>query len=302
MKTYACLTMLVVGLANVAGAAAQDRDVLFFRSGPPDPAGQAGGVAVAGGAFHFELPVDVLAVEPFDAGEPVTGAPYSAEMTTEIVQQLADGNRIERRSTSSVARDGEGRVRREQQVMAIGPILPAGRAQIVTIDDPVAKVHYSLDADRKVAIQLPMPIAAKFDGPGPGSAAVVARTGKDQLVAGLRVGGRDATEERTETLGTREMEGVMAEGTRATITIPAGAIGNQSPIEIVSERWYSPELQTVIFSRRADPRFGETTYRLTNIVRAEPAAELFQVPADYKLEQPKEPRFNVRKLLPPPGQ
>jgi len=98
------------------------------------------------------------------------------------------------------------------------------------------------------------------------------------------------------------MEGVMAEGTRATITIPAGAIGNQSPIEIVSERWYSPELQTVIFSRRADPRFGETTYRLTNIVRAEPAAELFQVPADYKLEQPKEPRFNVRKLLPPPGQ
>jgi len=300
MRTRLAGALLLALFGGGVGAAAQEPDVIFFGAGPDAAGGQI--QIAAGPDIAFEMPIDVLGTKPLEVGKPVTGAPYSAEITTEIVQQLADGNRIERRSTSSVARDGEGRVRREQQVMAIGPILPAGRAQIVTIDDPVAKVHYSLDADRKVAIQLPMPIAAKFDGPGPGSAAVVARTGKDQLVAGLRVGGRDATEERTETLGTREMEGVMAEGTRATITIPAGAIGNQSPIEIVSERWYSPELQTVIFSRRADPRFGETTYRLTNIVRAEPAAELFQVPADYKLEQPKEPRFNVRKLLPPPGQ
>jgi len=300
MKPGVAGALLVTLFGSAAGAAAQEPEVIFFGAGPDAAGGQI--QIAAGPDIAFEMPIDVLGTKPLEVGKPVTGAPYSAEITTEIVQQLADGNRIERRSTSSVARDGEGRVRREQQVMAIGPILPAGRAQIVTIDDPVAKVHYSLDAERKVAIQLPMPIAAKFDGPGPGSAAVVARTGKDQLVAGLRVGGRDAADERTETLGTSEMEGVMAEGTRATITIPAGAIGNQSPIEIVSERWYSAELQTVIFSRRADPRFGETTYRLTNIVRAEPAAELFQVPADYKLEQPKEPRFNVRKLLPPPGQ
>ena len=65
---------------------------------------------------------------------------------------------------------------------------------------------------------------------------------------------------------------------------PAGAIGNQAPIEMVTEQWFSPELGTVVLSRRSDPRFGETTYRLQNIVRAEPAADLFQVPSITRLK------------------
>jgi hypothetical protein len=108
--------------------------------------------------------------------------------------------------------------------------------------------------------------------------------------------------ETTEKLGRKEIEGVTTEGTRVTIAIPAGAIGNLAPIEIVSERWYSPELQTVVYSRRSDPRFGETTYRVTNIIRAEPSAELFQIPADYRVEQPKPPSVGTRKLPPPRGQ
>jgi len=263
---------------------------------PSDQVRTAGGNGqiriAAGKGVGFDMPFDVLAAEPLEAGKPVTGAPYSAEIATEIVQQLADGNRIERRSTSSVARDSEGRVRREQQVTAIGPILPPGKAQIVTISDPVAKAHYALDAERKVAIQLPMPFAEKFIAAGPGRPAPLSL-----LDAG------PAPDERTEMLGTKEIEGVTAEGTRVTVTIPAGAIGNLGPVEIVSERWYSAELQTVVLSRRTDPRFGETTYRLTNIVRAEPPAELFQVPADYKIEQPKGAQFNIRTVLrPPPAQ
>jgi hypothetical protein len=243
--------------------------------------------------------VDVLAVEPFDVGKPVTGAPYSAEITTEIVQQLADGNRIERRSTSSVARDGQGRVRREQQVTAIGPILPSANAQIVTINDPVAKVHYSLDAERKVAVQLPMMFTAKVEGPGRG--AFLARGDKREVIALPPVDSAQTRDARTETLGRKEIEGVTADGTRVTVVIPAGSIGNQAPIEIVSERWYSAELQTVVFSRRSDPRFGETTYRLTNIVRAEPPAELFQVPPDYKVEEGRGQRFEMRRMLAAPG-
>jgi hypothetical protein len=77
------------------------------------------------------------------------------------------------------------------------------------------------------------------------------------------------------------IEGVQAEGTRTTLTIPAGAIGNDLPIQVVSERWYSPELQTVVMTKHSDPRMGDTTYRLTNINRNEPAPSLFQAPADY---------------------
>ena len=91
---------------------------------------------------------------------------------------------------------------------------------------------------------------------------------------------------RTESLGKQSIEGVEAEGTRKTIEIPAGEIGNERPIEIVFERWYSPELQVVVMTNHSDPRFGETTYRLTNISRTEPAHELFEVPADYTVQGP----------------
>lgn len=87
----------------------------------------------------------------------------------------------------------------------------------------------------------------------------------------------------TEALGTRDFDGVKAEGKRTTHTIPAGAIGNEKPIAIVSERWFSPELNVVMLSRNIDPRSGETVYRLTNVKRGEPAADLFKIPADYKV-------------------
>ena len=89
-----------------------------------------------------------------------------------------------------------------------------------------------------------------------------------------------------EQLGAQFMEGVTVEGTKTTVTIAAGQIGNELPINIVSERWFSPELKVLVMSRQSDPRFGETTYRLTNITRAEPAPELFEIPSDFKVMEP----------------
>ncbi|HVE57417.1 MAG TPA: hypothetical protein VNB22_11360 [Pyrinomonadaceae bacterium] len=90
-------------------------------------------------------------------------------------------------------------------------------------------------------------------------------------------------EVKTESLGTRKIEGIEAEGIRSTKTIPAGEIGNERSFEIVYERWFSKDLQLIVFSKYTDPRFGEQTYQLTNIKRSEPDAELFKVPADYKI-------------------
>ncbi|HXW16044.1 MAG TPA: hypothetical protein VEN79_16170, partial [Terriglobia bacterium] len=84
-------------------------------------------------------------------------------------------------------------------------------------------------------------------------------------------------------LGRQTVEGVPAEGTRSTITIPAGQIGNEQPIQIVRETWYSPDLQVVVMRKVSDPRTGEETFRMANLSRAEPAASLFQVPPDYKI-------------------
>jgi membrane-associated protease RseP (regulator of RpoE activity) len=88
---------------------------------------------------------------------------------------------------------------------------------------------------------------------------------------------------QTESLGHQTIQGVDAEGTRITSTIEAGAIGNDRPIQIVTERWYSSDLHTNVKMTHSDPRSGEETYQLTGISRAEPAPYLFQVPAGYQL-------------------
>jgi hypothetical protein len=100
-----------------------------------------------------------------------------------------------------------------------------------------------------------------------------------------------------ESLGTQMIEGVNAEGTRYTITLPAGAVGNEQPIQIVDEHWYSSDLHVLVMSKHSDPRFGETTYRLTNINRSEPAHNLFEVPADYTIKQggPERREFRMRQ-------
>ncbi|MEO7649791.1 MAG: hypothetical protein ABIZ80_04940, partial [Bryobacteraceae bacterium] len=102
---------------------------------------------------------------------------------------------------------------------------------------------------------------------------------------------------KTEPLGKQIMEGVTVEGTRTTVTIPAGAVGNDLAIDIVSERWFSAELQTLVLSKSNDPRMGETVYKLSNIRREEPARNLFEVPPDYTLkeEQPMFREFKYEK-------
>lgn len=103
---------------------------------------------------------------------------------------------------------------------------------------------------------------------------------------------------KTESLGKQMVEGVECEGERAVTTMPAGTIGNDRPIETVNETWYSPELRIMILSKRSDPRFGESTYSVTNITRSEPYAELFQFPSDYKLvdSEPKKVTVEVEDL------
>jgi hypothetical protein len=87
-----------------------------------------------------------------------------------------------------------------------------------------------------------------------------------------------------EDLGTQTIEGVSAEGKRETVTIPAGQIGNERPIEIITETWSSPELHTIVLRKHSDPRVGETVFRLTNINRSEPDASLFQPPAGARIK------------------
>jgi len=260
--------MLVVCFAAAGAAMAQPKtfekriEVIAHGEGAPGTmmVHQQGGVP--GGAT-----IQFISAEVGMPGKLVKGAPYTAEAVTETVQALADGNRITRKTTAQVARDGEGRTRRHDKIGGIGPWAADHAHELIFISDPVAKLSWVLEVSEKTARKMPLPSA----DPRPGGAQVR----------------HAAAPEKTESLGKRNVEGVVAEGTRTTTTIPAGDMGNDRPIEIVSERWFSPELQTVVMTRHNDPRFGETTYRLTSIVRAEPPRPLFDVPPDYQVKEIK---------------
>ncbi len=82
-------------------------------------------------------------------------------------------------------------------------------------------------------------------------------------------------------LGEKIIEGMKAVGRRAELTIEAGVIGNEKPIAVTSEQWFSPELGVVLFATQQSPVGSEITYRLEHIERAEPDADLFVVPRNY---------------------
>lgn len=216
----------------------------------------------------------------------VRNAPYSATTVTETTQVLADGNRIHHPSTGKIFRDSEGRVRNEQSMAGLDALAPhASIQQVVFINDPVAGVNYALNVHDKTA--------TKSRGRGGRGASDQGRgdrggTGRGDAPKGP--GGRfgrgpnDAGQNvKTEQLGRRTMAGLPADGTRNTFTVPAGQMGNEQPMQIVSEVWYSQDLQATVFSKHQDPRTGETVFRLTDISRSEPTASLFQPPADYQV-------------------
>ena len=212
--------------------------------------------------------IDVLGIQPLEVSAPVMGAPFSAETVTEFVQEFVDGNRMEQRMVGSIARDGLGRVRREL------PLGGAGGLLVVTITVPEEGVQYRLDNPNKIAWRLRMP-PVRPDRP--------AGLPRRPLPVGMT----------TEPLTASSWEGMKIEGTRTTLVIPANSIGNQRDIDVISERWYSPELQVVVQTYRSDPRMGKSSYKLLKLVRGEPDARLFEIPSGYTIR-------DERPFGPPP--
>jgi hypothetical protein len=235
----------------------------------------------------------------------VKGAPYSAEVVIESNQTLADGNRINQKTTGHVYRDGEGRTRREED--------RTDGLVSVRIIDPVSGVSYSLDPENRIAwktssetsediikkledrrreermkeerMKMEERRTGSTDAPSRAAAELEAKRKHEaeELESAKRARGRE--DHNMGPLERKTMEGVTVEGRRNTTTIRAGAIGNDLPITITSEEWSSPDLKVLVMTRRNDPRSGESSYRLVNIVRAEPDRSLFQVPSDYTIKE-----------------
>ena len=229
-----------------------------------------------------------LEIGPGDVlnGPVVTEAPFSADAITTITQILGDGTRIETTTTAKFFRDRAGRVRREQTIVGLGAAAnAASNVQTITVDpNPADGMAYTLDPTTRTAYRVPRLVffgASVFRL----NTGTIMLNGRATAAAtpGFVVGGSAPTQE---SLGTRQFDGVKAAGRKTTSIIPTGQIGNDRPIEITDERWESPELRMLVYSRNSDPRTGIVEYRLTNINRTEPPPDLFVVPSDYTISEP----------------
>jgi hypothetical protein len=315
MKNHVIALLLLAGCA--APTAAQTTDVLRIRQDSPDTLSAEQSAMREGqtrivGRMRERMPVETRIT---------AGVPYSAEAITESTQILADGNRINRKTTTRVYRDSEGRTRRDQ-------VSETGAVESTFIVDPRSGRNYVFEQ-------------RSLEGAGAGADTIMTsrREGPPQIIerkgnAGAFSGGDVIYENRIETrtkiadeadarnaadcsradvagapcglprmqgraaadsagdgqtvrqdLGTSTIEGLAANGTLTTTTIPAGAIGNLQPIKIVSEEWFSPDLKVLVLTKHSDPRTGDTIYRLVNIVRAEPDASLFVVPDERNMHK-----------------
>jgi hypothetical protein len=246
-------------------------------------------IALAASAFA-QTGYEAVVISPgfVIEGQVVKGVPYSAHAVTSVKQTLPTGSEISTQVTALVARDAEGRTRREQNLNAIGP-WAIGRSReeprsesltVILIQDPVKQVNYTLDPRTHLARMGRQRTTSEME----------AARARENANRGEEPRREPTRAERVEALGERTIEGVKGQGRRVVTTIPAGSIGNNAPIEIVVETWYSPELQVVVLGKRSDPRVGDMTYKLIGIKRGEPPASLFEVPAGYRIEGEREPR------------
>ncbi|HEV2289803.1 MAG TPA: hypothetical protein VGR81_12725 [Candidatus Acidoferrales bacterium] len=264
---FLAFAMCTSAQAQSSDAQTQQQPQTYMRHGGP---------GMGPGSFAFERIVGGF------GGKVVANAPFSAQFTRESVQVLSDGTRIDRKESGTIARDSLGRTRHEMTLPAIGPLAASGQVpHIAFIQDPAAGKSYILNENKKTARVLNLRRRSNmqaFDSGGPGASG---------RFAGHRGNGVDV---QTKSLGTKTMDGLTVEGTLKTRTIPAGQFGNDKPIVITTEEWYSPDLQMMVSVKRTDPRFGTTTYQLANIDRTNPPQSMFMVPQDYTAAPARGPR------------
>ena len=255
--------------------------VAFGRAATIGGAGMFHGLSVAGGSSSSELPA-------------VVDAPLSAVLKREEVTKLLDGNRIVRTSSTRMLRDSQGRTRIEH-VFPPGSSLSSSGPSMVQVTDPLTGENFTLNMQQRTATMLPpfmpspalqAPVAAPPLFPQFGSP-----------ILGFSMGGMSSSRDLKETaLGEKTIDGIRTVGKRADYTIPANTVGNQKPITIQLEQWFSPELGVVVLSTQRSRVGIESTYKLEQIERDEPDRALFTVPADFTKEDISERLQQFRRL------
>jgi hypothetical protein len=229
----------------------------------------------------------------FSVGNSEPGMPYTAEYKTTTVHKLANGVTITRSSTSLLARDSEGRTRQEQSI-DFGSVNT--NRKFVSVNDPSSNtiLSWNTSVPEALVTHLPTPdeMRARAKAAKVKSSSVVSASANALAVTTAQItqGSPIHSSMQRESLGSKTIDGVVAEGERITTTMPAGAIGNDQPLVSTSETWRSTELNLIVLEIHDDPQNGTTTRELVNLDRGEPDPSLFRAPEGYTVKDQSEPK------------
>jgi hypothetical protein len=218
---------------------------------------------------------EVLTVTIHDA---VDGATYVLIPRTKTATKVARNRELDKAATDA-ARAKLEQLRKEGKTVV-------ERREIIVRhgDGPEGEMRMQFDGPANMRIEAPNVTA------GPGREALIQLGPLAGAFGDMKWAGKATTKD----LGTRDIEGVKAQGKLRSYEIPTGEVGNRNPIVVSDESWYSPELQVTVLSKHSDPRSGDSIYRLSAIKREEPAAALFTVPSDYTV---KDVMANVARVI-----
>jgi len=196
---------------------------------------------------------------------PKTNAPFSATVTTEWTRILVDSTSQTNWNHRTIARDSSGRVFEERRYFT-----PTGNQETTMLTerdyrDPNRRERYICMTAQRVCFVSP------FSAP----------ESVNLMPAGNLPGGRGTV--TREELGRKTIEDIEVIGSRESITLNAGSVGNEKAEPIVKEFWYSPRLGINVITKRFDPRFGVQNFTVSNINQSEPDPKLFEPPADYRV-------------------
>lgn len=274
--------MFLAGMALVVGAQGPPPSDRFDAGRGPGPGGPRAGIFEFGGLMGGL------------GGKVVTGKPILATITITHTEDLPN-NTITNTSKGTFARGADGSIYRDLKFAAIGPWAAPGKAQeFVYIRNVTQGTQYVVNVAKGTYREFPI---------------------RDRKPDRDRKKDRpDATNSSNETVNdnpngsyTDPVTNTVypVDDRKVTRTIPAGTIGNLNAIVITSERWYSTALDLLLKDTHTDPRFGTTTYQLSNIGQS-PSDSLFTPDPSFKQAQGGEYRGGEHrregKQPPPPPQ
>jgi hypothetical protein len=211
-------------------------------------------------------------------------APFTATVNTEWIRQLPDGSTITLKNHRAIARDASGRIFQERRALVPDDGKAKSGVTQIEISDPVARELY---------ICMPYGRTCQLEEFSPPESLPYTAPDKAHMAQGSSIESQD--------LGKQSIGGLETVGTQETTIIPAGTIGNNSPLMSRREFWFSPQLGVNLISKRQDPLSGIQDFEVSDIVLGDPEAKLFEVPSGFKVLDLRKPPETTSPLASSPN-